>query len=868
MGRGNEGFNYNNVWLMSYLTKDFFDDIWEQRGFLAYVDHWVEHAGGSPAVTYAQTTLNYQAVASRARQLANALAAKGVKAGAKVGVGVSRSENLVPLLLAVWSLRAAYVPIDPAYPVSRQVYILENAGVDVLVADEVRDDLAFPGETVTLQALLAATDEAPQPLADPSYDPADLAYMIYTSGSTGNPKGVAITQANLINFLLSMAVEPGLRAEDTLLAITTISFDIHILELFLPLLVGAHMVVASKQEAVTPEVLQQLVDQHSIAVLQATPSTWRMILGRGWNPRRPLKILVGGEALPHDLRPLMHAAASELWNMYGPTETTVWSTCQLIHPEDQKIYVGRPIRKTTVHIVDEQLNPVADGTAGELLIGGVGVADGYYRNPELTAQQFIVNPRLEEGRVYRTGDALIRHPDGLLEYVNRIDNQIKIRGFRIEPSEIEYVLAQHSDVKQAAVVAPEFAAGDRRMLAFYLGEQSAAAELHSFCNKHLPAHMVPHHFIWLAEFPMTANYKVDRKALAAMGKDSVNEQSKKSGASARDDLDRSLIAVWEKALGVGGIDIDDNFFELGGHSLLALQVISDMHKATGLDFSTTLFFESPTLRAMRDSLSEHASRAASVVKLNTANEGEPVFCLCGVQIYRDLAQQFDNQRPVFGVFAEQEFAIIEASQQLHYSFDALVQGYVDAIKRQGNHESLTLVGLSFGGLLALEAANALNMQGIKVTSVILLDSYLSTSSYRSIRKLITDLQQRFQHEGVLALRRSARRGVQKILAKMGGSIAPATDMREVQKVRERAFDRAAIQYESLPRRYNFDVLLVKATQTNFGFGFKAKKDYDLKAIIHGDLQIGEVEADHVGMMTGKAVEDVYKEIRAYEQQRR
>lgn len=852
---------------MSHLPADFSGDFWERRGFLAYVDHWVERAGGAPAVSYAQTTLNYHTLAGRTRQLAGALAAQGVKAGAKVGVGVSRSENLVPLLLAVWSLRAAYVPIDPAYPVPRQIYILENAGVDVLVLDEVRDDLAFSGTTVTLRELLVPADDLPHALADASYDPADLAYMIYTSGSTGNPKGVAITQANLINFLLSMAVEPGLDSQDTLLAITTISFDIHILELFLPLLVGAHVVVASKQEAVTPEVLQQLVDRHSIAVMQATPATWRMVLGRGWRPRRPLKILVGGEALPNDLRPLMHAAASELWNMYGPTETTVWSTCQLIGPADNKIYIGRPIRNTTVHVVDDKLNPVADGAAGELLIGGAGVASGYYRNPELTAEKFIVNPQLEAGRVYRTGDAVIRHADGVLEYVNRIDNQIKIRGFRIEPSEIEHVLAQHPRVKQAAVVAPEFAAGDRRMLAFYLGDETPTSDLHGFCTKNLPAHMVPHHFIWLAEFPMTANYKVDRKALAAMGKDCVNEQKKKPDASARDDLDRSLIAVWEKALGVGCIGIDDNFFELGGHSLLALQVIGDMHRATGLNFSSTVFFESPTLRALRDSLGEQANRAASVVKLNSGGEGEPVFCLCGVQIYRDLAQQFGNQRPVFGVFAEKEFAIIEASQQLHYSFDALVQSYIDAIKRQGSYGSLTLVGLSFGGLVALEVANALSKQGISVTNVILLDSYLSTSGYRSIRKLMTDLRRRFQREGVLALRQGAQRGMQKILVKLGGGIAPSADMTEVQKVREKAFDRAAIRYESVAHHYHFDALLIKATRTNFGFGFKAKKDYDLNTIIHGDLQICEVDADHVGMMTGTAVVDVYKAIREYEQRR-
>jgi amino acid adenylation domain len=853
---------------MSHLPADFFSTFWERRGFLAYIDHWVEHIGTAPAVSFSQTTFSYHSLANNAQVLATALASRGVSAGAKVGVAVSRSEMLVPLLLAIWSLRAAYVPIDPSYPANRQAYILENAEADVLVVDEPRDDFAFAGTMVTLRELRSApVPDVVRPLAAATYDPADMAYMIYTSGSTGNPKGVAITHGNLINFLLAMAEEPGLCSDDVLLAITTISFDIHILELFLPLLVGAHVIVASKQEAVTPEVLQHLVEERGVTVLQATPATWRMVLGHGWRPHRPLKkILVGGEALPTDLRPLMHAVSTELWNMYGPTETTVWSTCQLIREDDSKIFIGRPIRNTTVHFVDDKLEPVADGTAGELLIGGAGVAMGYYRNPDLTAEKFIVNPRLESGRVYRTGDAVIRRDGGVLEYVNRIDNQIKIRGFRIEPSEIEHVLAQHPQIKQAAVVAADFHAGDKRMLAFYLGEESTAAELQRFCSERLPVHMVPHHFIWLSEFPMTANYKVDRKSLAATGKDRINGQKEKRESDARDDLDRSLLAVWEKALVVKGISIDDNFFELGGHSLLALQVISDMHKATGLTFSSSLFFESPTLRALRDSLGEQANRAASVVKLNNATEGEPVFCLCGVQIYRHLAAQFNNGRPVFGVFAEKEFAIIEATEQLRYSFNSLVQSYVDAIRRQGTYSSLTLVGLSFGGLVALEAADILRKEGVRISNVILLDSYLSTSGYRSIRKLLADIRQSFQREGLISLQRVMRRGLQKLKQVGGGGELPP-DMTQVRKGREKAFDRAAVQFEASDHHYAFDVLLVKATRTNFGFGLKAKRDYDLKSIIRGKLRIREVDADHVAMMTGDAVTQVYEVIRQYEQRR-
>lgn len=848
---------------MSHRPADLFSITREQQGFLAYVDYWVEHARTAPAVSFSLATLDYQTLAANAQRIAAALAASGLGPGAKVGVAVSRSEMLVPLLLAIWSLRAAYIPVDPSYPVQRQAYILDNAEVDVLVVDELRNDLTFAGTMTTLNELcLAPITGEVKPLADAAYDSADMAYMIYTSGSTGNPKGVAITQGNLINFLLAMAEAPGLCAEDALLAITTISFDIHILELFLPLLVGAHVIVASKQEAVAPEQLRQLVDERGITTVQATPATWRMLLAQGWRPRHRIKMLVGGEALPADLRPLMHAAASELWNMYGPTETTVWSTCQLIREDDSKIFIGRPIRNTTIHVVDDQLEPVVDGTAGELLIGGAGVAAGYYRNSELTAEKFIINPRLEAGRLYRTGDAVIRRDGGVLEYVNRIDNQIKIRGFRIEPSEIEHRLAEHPQVQQAAVVPVSFNAEDTRLLAFYLGSEVAPADLKLFCRGHLPMYMVPHHFVWLAEFPMTANYKVDRKALVAIGKNSLNEQPQNLPSTTRDDLDRSLVAVWEKALGINGVGIDDNFFELGGHSLLALQVIHDMHKATGLTFSSTLFFEAPTVRALRDSLGEEACRTASVVKLNSAIDGEPVFCLCGVQIYRDLAFQFD--RPVFGVFAAQEFAIIEAARQLRYSFDDLVRSYIDAIRRQGDYASLTLMGLSFGGLVALETANILRKEGVHITNVILLDSYMSISSYRSIRKSFNDIQHGFQREGVTSLRQFVARVVQKLMHILSAEEVPP-DMAKVTRGREKAFDRAAAQYEASVHHYSFDVLLVKATKTDFGFGLKSKRDYGLRSIIHGRLRVRQVEADHVGMMTGAAVIQVYDIIRQYEQ---
>lgn len=847
----------------------------EDQGMLAYVDYQVRKRGAAPAVTFGAITLNYADLALRTRSYAAGLAGCGVKAGTRVAVAVGRSESLIPLLLAIWSLRAAYVPIDPAHPLIRQTYILENAQADVLVTDNRHNGLQFAGVTVEPSELLRVPPRNFRTLAPADYLPSDCAYLIYTSGSTGNPKGVVITQGNLLNFLLAMKTRPGLKPQDRLLAITTIAFDIHILELFLPLLTGAQVVVAAKREASAPLELQGLIDRHRITALQATPATWRMLLSGGWQPRQPLKILVGGEALPSDLLPHLHAASTELWNMYGPTETTVWSTCHRISRNDDRIYIGRPIRHTTVHVVDEQLQPVADGVVGELLIGGAGVAAGYYRNPELTRQKFIHLPALESGVLYRTGDAVIRHSNGDIEYIDRIDNQIKIRGFRIEPGEIEQLLARWPQIRQAVVVAANFALNDKRLIAFYLGEPMPSTQLQDYCSEHLPAHMVPRYFVRLEQFPMTANLKVDRKVLVNMGTNYLTEQKKQIATNARDDLDLSLIAVWEKHLAVQGIGIDDDFFELGGHSLLALQVLSEMHQRTGLTFSSAAFFEKPTLRALRESLGEDTGGTASVVKLNQATLGEPVFCLCGMQVYRELAQQFGEQQPVFAIFAETEFSMIRAQSQRHqmnYSFDELVQAYVNAISRQGDFSSVTLIGLSFGGFVALEVADVLSKRGIRVSNVILLDTYLSTGSYRSLRKIAVDLARQFKRERftgcwTFVLHRWLRLWRKIQLQASDASHRLHSDIKLSRKNRDRAYDCAATQYEDRPRRYHLDALLVKATRTYFGFGYTAKADYDLGSIIRGRLDIREVDSDHLGLMSDNAVRQTYNVIQEYMQQR-
>ncbi len=807
----------------------------------------------SPAISFDSSRTTYGELWKQVNRLAKGLEAAGVGPGSKVAVGVPRNEMLVPLLIAIWARRAAYVPVDPEYPVSRQSYILHNSGAALLVSDKPDADLQFSGLTIELRNLLVGSEEVAVPARTDARDAAaDVAYLIYTSGSTGNPKGVAVTQGNVVNFLLGMDERPGLSASDRLLAVTTISFDIHVLELFLPLIQGAELILASRAEAASAMALRDLIGQHRVTFLQATPSTWRMLLADGWVPPQPLKILVGGEALPPDLLPAMFGAAREVWNMYGPTETTVWSTCHRVMPGDHVAYIGTPIRNTRVAVVDEHLQPVPTGTAGELLIGGDGVTNGYHNNRELTDERFIrLTSRTSDGLWYRTGDAVVQLESGVLQYINRLDNQIKIRGYRIEPLDIEHCVQKFAGISQAIVVPARFSDQDARLVCYYLGQKQPANILQAHCVQNLPGHMVPQHFVHLLETPLTANLKVDRKKLAEDARRHIETtQEERAVSGARDDLDVSLIRIFETALGATGIGIDDNFFQIGGHSLLALQVVREIQLTTGLQLSDTILFEAPTIRALREKLSGSAQKLALVLKLNNTCEGEPIFCLCGIEIYQQLAEMFEAKHPVYSVVAKEEIAFIEAQKKhksLSFDFDELVKVYVDAIKRHSNGSALSLVGLSFGGLVALEAARILKCEGTPVCRVVLLDSYMHGSTRFSPVKVLIDTVDKFRTSGFVGAALAASRRVKSKLSDNRRLVARKINP-EAENQREKAFDKATEKYRTANRKYDFDVLLIKASGSEFGFGRLPKKDYGLSRIITGKLTISEVPAVHTSML--------------------
>jgi amino acid adenylation domain-containing protein len=550
----------------------------------------VAHRGGRPAVVSGTTALTYDELARRANELAHRLRARGVGPNVLVGIAVERSAEMVIALLGVLKAGGAYVPLDPSYPAERLKFMVEDAGLELLVT---HGDVALPEfrRPVTLIPVGSAgrADDTPPPVSGD-----DLAYVIYTSGSTGTPKGVEIPHRALLNLLEATARTPGLSDTDVLLAVTSLSFDIAALELFLPLTVGGCVVVADRDATRDARALLDLLHGSRATVMQATPATWRLLLAAGWRGGEGLKVLCGGEALPAELAGRLLATAGAVWNLYGPTETTIWSTVQRVAAAAGAPPIGRPIANTRVYVLDPVGQPVPVGVAGELHIGGHGLARGYRDRPELTRERFVDDTfdGRPGARRYRTGDLVRWRADGTLDYLGRIDHQVKVRGFRIELGEIESVLARHPAVREAVAVALEAGDGERRLVAYAAADAGAAtsAQLRAFVARTLPDYMVPDSVVLLAALPLTPNGKVDRRALP----DPVGVAPAEMVAP-RTPVEVAIARVWAEVLGLEEVSVERNFFELGGHSLVATRMIGRLREAVGVELPLRAVFEAPTV---------------------------------------------------------------------------------------------------------------------------------------------------------------------------------------------------------------------------------------------------------------------------------
>ncbi|MFC7302485.1 non-ribosomal peptide synthetase [Cognatiluteimonas weifangensis] len=553
------------------------------------------------AVRAGALALSYAELETRANRIAHVLRGHGVRRGALVGLAVDRGADMVAALLGILKAGAGYVPLDPQYPRERLAFMSADAGLAMLVTTrEHAPHFDLRGRPMLLldahaDALAAAGDERPGRDADAAL-PEDIAYVIYTSGSTGRPKGVMVPHRAVSNFLASMRREPGLTAHDRLLAVTTLSFDIAVLELLLPLGAGAEVVIADRETAADGAALAALLRDSRATAMQGTPSTWRLLLDAGWTGSAEFKALCGGEALAPDLAAALLTRCGSLWNLYGPTETTVWSTCARIVPSPSgqapDISIGRPIANTRVWILDAhgQLCPL--GVPGEICIGGAGVTLGYLGRPQLTAERFPVDPFPDADAgatgtplLYRTGDRGRWRPDGNLEHLGRLDHQVKVRGYRIELGEIEAGLCACADIARAVVIVREDRRNDQRLVAYLVPRPGAAideAAVRAHLRERLPAYMLPQHFVVLPEIPLLPNGKIDRNALPApVAAAQATTPAPDAAGSAADPRVRYLAGVWSELLGLPA-GADDNFFELGGHSMLAVQMATRVERDTGV----------------------------------------------------------------------------------------------------------------------------------------------------------------------------------------------------------------------------------------------------------------------------------------------
>ncbi|WP_375467717.1 amino acid adenylation domain-containing protein [uncultured Nostoc sp.] len=590
----------------------------------------VEKTPDAIAVVFEEELISYGELNLRTNQLAHYLQSLGVGSEVLVGLCVERSLEMVVGVLGILKAGGAYVPLDYAYPQERLAFMLQDAQVSVLLTQE-KLKAGLPNHQAEIICLDTNWQSIDYGLDNPTHNITsnNLAYVIYTSGSTGQPKGVQIQHQSAVNLLNAVAKEPGLTAEDTLLSVTSLSFDIAVSEIFLPLSVGAKLVLVSREVAADGTQLLKALTTSGATFMQPTPVTWRLLLAAGWQGSPQLKMISTGEALPRELANQLLPKGACLWNLYGPTETTIWSTGYKVTTGNKAISIGCPLANTQIYILDSHLQPVPIGISGELYIGGEGLARGYLNRPDLTAEKFISNPFSPnpKSRLYKTGDLARYLPDGHIEYLGRIDYQIKLRGFRIELGEIETALLQHPEVKEGVVIVREDTSNENHLVGYIVAETGqdslqVISQLRRFLKQQLPDFMVPTIFMALEAMPLTPNGKVDRKALPEP--DASRPELEANYVAPRTPIEQQIADIWMQVLNVKRVGIYDNFFELGGYSLVGIQVVSRVRQALQVEILMSNLFELPTVAdlAQRVETLRWATQGIQAAEGETADDYE------------------------------------------------------------------------------------------------------------------------------------------------------------------------------------------------------------------------------------------------------
>jgi amino acid adenylation domain-containing protein len=714
-----------------------------------------------PAMCFEDRWLTYRELNARANQVGHYLRKAGVHPGVKVGICMERSLDMAIALWGILKAGGAYVPLDPKYPKERLGFIVGDAGIEVLLTQERLAEMFADHQAaaICLDTAWPRISQEPDNNPDIQVSSEDLAYLIYTSGSTGKPKGVMVRHRNVVNFFAGMDISVGSDPPGVWLAVTSISFDISVLELFWPLTHGSkvilHSGIGTAASAVSPEIPGRERDlsipaqmwKHGVTHLQCTPSMARLLAMdqeslRALKPLR--KLLLGGEALPDSLADdLSKVVSGQLLNMYGPTETTVWSSTAAVEPGRRPVPIGRPIANTQLYILDQNLHPTPIGVMGELFIGGDGVAAGYHNRPELTAERFVGDPfSATRGRfLYRTGDIARYLPDGNIECLGRVDHQVKIRGHRIELGEIEAVLQQYRGVGQAVVTIREDQPGDQRLIGYVVcdsGQDPTEDELRGYLEMKLPKEMVPAAVVMLDALPRTPNGKLDRRALPAP--DYVPPQTQRSFIAPRDAIEKELAAMWERILRVSPIGVRDNFFELGGHSLLAVSLFAYIERAFGKALPLATLFRSPTIEQLARLLQQDELSIpwSALVAIQPHGSKPPLFFMHSggghVLEYYPLAQRLGPDQPFYALQSEMlNGCDIGTTPRI----EDMAACYIREIRKVQPTGPYFLGGFCLGGYLAYEVAQQLCADGEEVAALAMVQTV--TKDYPKIRSRVTFL---------------------------------------------------------------------------------------------------------------------------------
>lgn len=698
------------------------------------------------AIQYNKYTVSYQYLDEATNQLAHYLIHEGIGVGNIVGIFMDRSPEMLITILAVLNAGAAYLPIDPEYPSERIKFMLVDSSANMLITSKKRDTpLKNRIKKILIEDALTMSKHYAKTETNISISGDSLAYVLYTSGSTGQPKGVLIEHHNLVNFLYSMLNKPGISRDDILLAVSTISFDIAGLELFLPLIAGAMILMADTTTVRDGRALLDLLINEKVSIMQATPSTWQMLLNAGWDEALPLKILCGGEVLSKGLAETLLSKGRELWNMYGPTETTIWSTIKQI-TDTENITIGQPIQNTNVYILDEYLKPVAEGVIGEIYIAGDGVARGYLNRPELTLEKFVKNPFNKIGNtfMYRTGDLGMFRENSEIQFLGRSDQQVKVRGHRIELSEIEYALNTIEDIQEAVVIVRGYNPADQQLVAYVVPQstkllaiESKVINLEEQIRKwkqqiqiKLPAYMIPNNIIVLPKLPLTPNAKIDKNALPEPV--IIRAGMQETHLAPRTDIEKMVADIWIKCLGLEKVSVFDNFFELGGHSLVAVKVMTQLEKKTGKRLPLSTLFEYSTIEKLSLALQMDGWSVTweTLVPIKPQGTKMPLYIIHGsglhVMLFNALARYIDIDQPIYGLQAKG----INSNDKPHNTIEEMATYYINSIMETNPEGPYYLAGYSLGGLVAFEVSKQLLAIGKEIKLLAMFDTYAEQPYYQ------------------------------------------------------------------------------------------------------------------------------------------